>query len=146
MISKKIVLDVSENQSEFELIGIISQIKSYRLVAEINNFFGIELMRDEDVLLNLGKNKQSYFLSYSAFPEQEAVEIFLWANKGTEGYLVENLKKVDYFIQIKGDDRKDWAKKLYIALKNKYWYPNLIQLVNMMDTEQINKSKNNFLL
>lgn len=86
---------------DFVLIAITSSLKDYRLAFKINRHISKDFARIEDLSVPLASSGHSFFSRYIyQIPESET-DLFLLANKGTEGYLIPEMKNVDYFILIK---------------------------------------------
>ena len=75
---KKNRLDI-EYTYDFELLGLISSAKGYRLAWEINRLLGVRLVKQPDLVI-YGKNKS--VLSYSHFASGGATnQLKLFKNK-----------------------------------------------------------------
>lgn len=86
---------------DFILIAITSQLKDYRLCFYINKSAEIELRKIEDLSLNFKNIEPKYFSRYLFTQENSECEFYLIANKGSEGFLIPEMKEADYFILIK---------------------------------------------
>ncbi len=91
-----------EPDLDFVLIAITSPLKDYLLCFKINRQLTIDFVRISELPLQLtSAGEPVYFSRYHyRIPETET-DFFLLANKGTEGYLIPEMKKVDYFILIR---------------------------------------------
>lgn len=98
MIKKflKLELDFS-----FILIAITSQLKDYRLCFALNKFTESDFRKIEDLGLTLKNEQEKFFSRYYYKSTNSEYELFLIANKGTEGYLIPEAKESDYFLIIK---------------------------------------------
>ncbi len=112
MNKKKIKLDFTEN-FDFYLLGISSFEKDYRLVWNINNHLGLQLSRtDNHQAYNKKAGTEQGFLTYKYIEENTFVSYHLIANKSDEGYLLEELKNIDFFLLIQGEADEDLASRL----------------------------------
>ena len=97
----KLVLDF-EYDFDFTLFGISSHVANYRLAWGVNKFLDIDLERMDDVDLSFGKEKKRNF-SFHRFDDEESyTTIHLVSNRSSNGYLIPELKQMDYFLQYWG--------------------------------------------
>jgi len=92
----KLELDFS-----FILIALTSQLKDYRLCFVINKFTESDFRKTEDLSLTLKNEPEKFFSRYFYTPINSEYELFIIANKGTDGYLIPEAKEADYFLIIK---------------------------------------------
>jgi len=87
---------------DFVLIALTVPLKDYRLCFNINKQLNLEFYRIEELSLQLNSNAPvSYFSMYYYQYSQTETDFFLLANKGTESFLIPEMKTVDFFILIK---------------------------------------------
>ena len=78
---------------------------------KINKQLGTDFCKITDLEMLYNTDEESFFFSryYFQMPETET-EFYILANKGTEGFLVPEMKKVDFFLLIRnyidGDELK----------------------------------------
>ena len=104
---------------DFKLIALSSQLKDYVLCFKINKHLGTNFCKIDDLELPIsGESQNNYFsLYYYMLPEAET-ELYIVANRGTEGFLVPEMIKADFFILIRNYiDNEDF--KQMIARLNK---------------------------
>lgn len=90
-----------ELEYDFVLIAITTPLKDYRLCYTINKQLLIQFYRTDELKLQFGLGDAPvYFSRFHYKAEQGETEFFLLANKGTEGYLIPEMKKADYFILV----------------------------------------------
>ena len=85
---------------DFVLIAITSSLKDYMLCFKINRQLRTEFARIEELEVPV-KDGFSFFSRYLHTNPESETDFFLLANKGTEGFLVPEMKGVDYFILIR---------------------------------------------
>ena len=96
----KLTLDFEEDYN-FDLIGICSHVKDYRLVWELNQSLGLDFAREENYDLNIKGERQSH--SYFEYSDDEnSLQYSLINNKCESGYLIPEEKNCDYLLVIKG--------------------------------------------
>ena len=96
----KILLNIEE-EYDFSLIGISCHSKDYRLCWELNNALAIDLIRTKDLDINL-KNNIGTFSFYEFIDEENYIEFFLISNRSAKGFLIPELKTIDFLFMIKG--------------------------------------------
>ncbi len=84
---------------DFVLIAITSQLKDYMLCFKLNRQLNINFYKIDELIIE--SNSGSFFFSmyYYQIPETET-DLYFVANKGEQGYLIPEMKTVDYFIKI----------------------------------------------
>ena len=102
---------------DFVLIAITAPLKDYRLCFKINKGLHIELNRVDDLELAFKADAEPcYFSRYSFTESNTEVEFNFLANKGTEGFLIPEMKKVDYFLLIHNYIDHDDLKEVIAGL------------------------------
>lgn len=96
----KLTLEIVEDY-DFELLGICSHIKDYRLSWSINQNLGFDLIKEADLELNQKSEVQCYSF-FSFIDDENLVEYYLISNRCENGLLIPEEKKSDYFLLIKG--------------------------------------------
>jgi hypothetical protein len=138
---KKSRLDI-EYTYDFELLGIISSAKGYRLAWEINKILSVKLLKQPDLLIQ-AKNKK--MLNYSYFSSGGAInQLKLFRNKPSEldsgkNLLVPEFPHLDFILLTEGDERTE-INRLQELLHN---IPS-IELVAFLPLASL-KSKDNFI-
>lgn len=86
---------------DFVLIAVTAAVKDYVLCHRINNnlSFEFERIEDHEVYHNIDEDPIA-FSKYYYFVEQGEIEYYLVNNRNSEGFLVPEMKKVDFFIII----------------------------------------------
>ena len=137
---KKRRLDV-EFAYDFELMGLISSARGYKLAWEINHTLGINLTRKDD--LKMTTKEGEFFFTF--FSHQSAVNtVNLFRNRSNEGenkgiFLVPEHSHLDYVLYTKGDEEVG-SKRLQEVLRN---IPS-VELVAFLPLAPL-KSKDNFI-
>ena len=87
---------------DFVLIAVTSSLKDYRICYLINKYLNFNFSRDTDLELDI--SNQGGILHFSLFHyswESTETDFYFIANKGSEGYLVPEMREADYFLMIK---------------------------------------------
>lgn len=96
---------------DFVLIAITSQLKDYVLCFKLNRQLNISLYKIDELIIE-SNFKEFFFSRYQyQIPESET-DVYLLANKGDLGYLVPEMKGVDYFIIIRNYISKEEVEHL----------------------------------
>lgn len=102
---------------DFILIAITSSLKDYRLCYQINKALQVNFSRIQELSLSYPEGQmEQNFNRYAYFPDNSEAEFFLLTNKGTEGLLIPEMNKVDYFLMIRNfideEDLTHWMSHI----------------------------------
>ena len=127
---------------DFELLGVISTAKGYKLAWEINRNLFIRLVKQPDLILT-SKNKTTVSYSYFSY-ETNAAMIKLFRNKPNEiesgkFFLIPEYPHLDYVIMVRGEDQLV-SSPLQELLRN---IPS-VELIAFIPLDAL-KSKDNFI-
>ena len=86
---------------DFILIAITASLKDYTLCHKINNTldFNFEKVDDHEVYFNIDEPALS-FSKYYYFVEEGEIEYYILNNRNSEGFLIPEMNKVDFFMII----------------------------------------------
>lgn len=138
---KKSKLEI-EYSYDFELVGLISAAKGYKLAWEINNKLGLRLIKQPDLVFHLKKKPT---VSYGYYLHQSAVNtVRLLRNRPNEAeasksFLVPEHPHLDYIIMVQGEDHLK-GNRLQELLRD----IASIELVAFLPLDAL-KSKDNFI-
>lgn len=100
---KKIKLDYNP-EYDFIVIAIVSFEKDYKLVWDINKSFAFDFARTNDYkAYNKKRQVEQEFSTFVFHNEKEYLDYQIITNKSDQGFLLEELKNIDFLILIKGD-------------------------------------------
>ncbi len=139
---KKNRLDI-EYTYDFELLGLISSVKGYRLAWEINKLLEVRLIKQPDLIIHQ-KNKNDLSYAYFASGGNGANRLKLFRNKPIEmetskHLLVPEFPHLDFILMAEGDEHIE-INRLQELLHN---IPS-IELVAFLPLDAL-KSKDNFI-
>lgn len=103
----------------FRLIGISSHENDYRVCWAINGELGLRLNRTDNLAVfhkKLGAKQEFSLFRY--FDEEDYLDYHLISNRCEDGFLLEELKNIDYLLRISGDCDDAIADRLLEGLKN----------------------------
>lgn len=109
-MSKTVLL--TDFEYEFQLIGISSHAKDYRLSWEINKAFDTQLCKEKDVVYTDKKGNKAEFSMYFFQDEIEEKEVRLISNKSRGRILISGQKAVDYFLILYDFDSYEWSEMI----------------------------------
>tara|TARA_B100000809_G_scaffold259526_1_gene304714 strand:- start:527 stop:940 length:414 start_codon:yes stop_codon:yes gene_type:complete len=97
----KFLLTLDEDY-DFTLVGISCHSKDYRLCGEINKVLNIDLIRTVDLEI-CKKDTLNAHSFYEFIDDDNYLEYYLISNRGDNGFLIPEQKKVDFFLMSKGN-------------------------------------------
>ncbi len=118
MVKKKVHKLTFNVENDYKLIGIASHENDYRLTWAINKALGVTLIRKEDLKLVHPKHKIE--VNYSIFnynDENNYVNYNLISNKSEKGFLLPEIKNIDFVLKVSGDPEIDFLNNILVSLK-----------------------------
>lgn len=102
----------------FELLALVSSSNIYQLAFTIAQATGLNFEVDESLSICHPKlTTPQEFAVFICEEEENLLTLRLIANKCNNGILLEELKNIDYFIHISGDDNQEYAVNFIETLK-----------------------------
>ena len=102
---------------DFVLVAITAQLKDYMFCYKINKQLGTDFSKITDLEMFLSSHEELFYFSrYFYSTADSETEFYILANKGTEGFLVPEMKKVDFFLVIRNSIDKDDLKRVISGL------------------------------
>jgi hypothetical protein len=139
MKKTKLIIDY---EFDFELLGILSSARGYKLAWEINQIVKIQLVKQPDLVVGFKNNEEKKFSFYSF--ETQLNRLKLFKNKPSEQesgkyFLIPEFPHYDFII--------------LAAMEEQYAHQHLIQLIRSISAIQLVasipleglKSKSNFI-
>src|ERR1700744_6512799 len=126
---------------DFVLIAITTSLKDYRICYLINKYLNFNFSKSTDLEVDIQHSTEPVFFSlYQYHWEASETDFYFIANKGSDGYLIPEMKKADYFFMIKNYIDDDDLDNLISALNR---IPEIVAAVKI-DPKKI-KSRENLL-
>ncbi|MBU0487180.1 MAG: IPExxxVDY family protein [Bacteroidetes bacterium] len=97
---------------DFAMIGISCHQRDYRMCWLLNNVLGSALVRDEDFEIHGKRGITRKFPMFSCQVEEDHVSYHLLANRSTDGFLMPELKNLDYLFLVRGPYREEDVDEL----------------------------------
>ncbi len=87
---------------DFVLIAVTTSLKDYRICYLINKYLNFNFIKMPTWRLIFCPGRDRYFFQYIHYNwEASETDFYFIANKGSDGYLVPEMRKADYFLMIK---------------------------------------------
>ena len=126
---------------DFVLLAITTSLKDYRSCYLINKHLNLNFIKIPDLEVELNPEANPVLFSIYHFKADDAdADYYFIANRGTEGYLVPEMKQADYFILIKNYIDEYDVENITSALNK---IPELVTAIKI-DPKKI-KSRENLL-
>ena len=132
---------IIECEYHFDLIGVSSSVKLYKLAWALNNQLSIRLIKTDDYELEMKGGRIATFCNYNY--EVEESSFYLFRNKSMEvegAYLLPELSHFDYIIKLTRNSQT-FAKEVILKELNEMKW---IEYISPLEVEKL-KSKDNFL-
>jgi hypothetical protein len=102
---------------DFVLIAVTTPLKDYRICYLINRYLNFNFTKTNDLSVEIIPNQDPVFFSmYTYFWEASDTDFYFIANKGSDGYLIPEMRKTDYFLMIKNYIDEDDLDNLVSSL------------------------------
>ena len=126
---------------DFVLIAVTTSLKDYRVCYLINKALSFNLIKNPDLEVDIHHGAGPVLFSiYHYNWEATETDFYFIANKGSDGYLIPEMRKADYFLLIKNYIDENDLDNLVSALNK---IPEIVAAVKI-DPKKI-KSRENLL-
>lgn len=106
-----------EPDYDFVLIAITAPLKDYKLCYKINKQLLIQFYRVDELCLQFTiADDPVYFSKFHYKAARTDTDLYLLANKGTEGLLIPEMKNADFFILIQNYIDKEDLERIMVGL------------------------------
>jgi len=117
-LTKKLHKLVVEDDFNFLLIGISSHENDYRLTWAVNTHLKMAFKRSDNLQVQNPRIKEAQEFSLYQFTDPETqLHYDLLSNRCDNGFLLEEMKNIDYIIKISGDVRSNFPAQFVNKLK-----------------------------
>lgn len=125
----------------FLLFGISTPETDYRIVWKLNQDFSLNLVRGDNHTSLSRKTGQLLEFPFYSYDDEDTFYLYhLLGNKSGEGFLIEELRNIDYFLIIRGDFTEAFSNGVFNRLRK----TENIQAVFKIEPESL-KSRENLL-
>ncbi len=126
---------------DFVLIAMTTSLKDYRICYLINKNLQFNFAKQADLEVDIQQGSGPVFFSlYYDSWEASETDFYFIANKGSDGYLIPEMRKTDYFLMIKNYIDNDELDSIIFALNK---LPEIVAAVKI-DPKKL-KSRENLL-
>ena len=140
-MKKKVIKLTDVPDASFSLVGISSHENDYRLSWAINKTLDINLIRTSNYFFTDQKNNiKKEFSQYEYNDEELLIKLLLVSNQSDSGYLLSELKNIDFFIVISGETDLHYINQLIQNLKK----VDIISMATLIIPESVKSYKNLF--
>jgi hypothetical protein len=124
------------------LLGIMTPVKNYRFIWQVNANTGFDFRLNTDVEIQLKRKERNYFFSVYQFCQTECeLEHFIYYNQFEGEYLLPEFKHLDFLWLMRGNVITD---EDFLSVQNKLKDIEGMQLVTELTQEKI-KNKGNLI-
>jgi hypothetical protein len=118
MKKKKVHKLVFDEVSDFYLLAIASHENDYRLTWALNQNLNLKLIKGDDFTCNHPKHKvEAKYSMYNFEDENNHLKYNLISNKSENGFLLPDLKNIDFVLRVSGDMDQDNLNTIVQKLK-----------------------------
>ncbi len=107
---------------DFDLFGIISPAKEYKLAWHLNQLQDFHLVKIDDIKIDFAKNKQIRVSSLAEVGKYRYIYLLknklIASNITSTQYLLPDLQQFDYLLKLSSETEENWAKELFLRLKD----------------------------
>ncbi|MDB5157836.1 MAG: IPExxxVDY family protein [Mucilaginibacter sp.] len=126
---------------DFVLIAVTTSLKDYRVCYLINKYLNFNFIKTDDLAVDIYPAANPVYFSLFTYNwEASETDFFFIGNKGSDGYLIPEMKRADYFLMIKNYIDDNDLDNLISALNR---IPEIVAAVKI-DPKKI-KSRENLL-
>ena len=132
----------AEIEYDFDLYGLISALKEYKLAWHLNKSFDIQLDKADDIKISFLKSKSLIVSNYLYATEHSSIRLL--RNRSADEfetdslYLLPELKRFDFLLLVRGFE--DTYEKA--AIKQKVGAISQVQYVQSFDLSEIKSREN----
>lgn len=140
-MAKKKYLELSE-EWEFQMIGIASTMRDFRLAYYLNKMVFLNLAKNEDLPAEIPGSADPVPFSFYQWEENETgLCFYLISNKRQNSWLIPEQKQADFFLLIKGGFSQESYKRFISTIRQ---IPNVITAFKI--NRKSDKKIGNFLI
>ncbi len=106
--------------NHYKLIGISSHENDYRLSWAVNRALELNFRKADNIMVN-HSNSESINHEFSLFQfvkEEEIIKMNLISNRCPDGFLIREMKNIDFFLQVFGNDAQAFIDNILVRLKS----------------------------
>lgn len=141
IMARKLLLDLADDL-EFQMIGISTTMRDFRLAYYLNKLVFLELIKNEDLPAEIQGFSEPRFFSFYQWEESgTGLCFYLISNKNKDSWLIPEQKQADFFLIIKGAFSQESYSRFLKTIRET---PNVIMAYKI--NLKSNKKISNFLM
>ena len=106
---------------DFELIGIVSTVKEYKLAWNLNQLNLFHLVKAEDIKIEFTDHRQILISNLIHEDDYSLVHLLknklISTNSGVNQYLIQELSRFDFLLKVRNLTEDRWAEKIYEQIR-----------------------------
>jgi hypothetical protein len=120
VVKKKVHKLLIAATSPYKLLGISAHENDYRLCWAANSKLGLRLIRSGNITSGEKENgsEKLEFSVFQSVDEDKSHKMNLISNRCPNGFLVKEMKNIDFFMQIFGDISQPYLDEIASGLKS----------------------------
>lgn len=107
---------------DFELIGIVSTAKEYKLAWNLNQLNLFHLVKADDIKIEFTDHKQILISNLIYEDDYSMVHLLknklISTNSGENQYLIHELSRFDFLLKVRNLTEDRWAEKIYEQIRD----------------------------
>jgi hypothetical protein len=117
-MKKKVHKLLVAGTNPFKLLGISSHENDYRLTWAANSKLGFRLIRSENITTGDDNSEKLEFSVFKSTDDKKLHKMNLISNRCPNGFLINEMKNIDFFMQIFGDISQPCLDEIVSGLKS----------------------------
>lgn len=106
---------------DFDLIGIVSTVKEYKLAWNLNQLNLFHLVKAEDIKIEFTDHRQILISNLIHEDDYSMVHLLknklISSNNGVNQYLIQELSRFDFLLKVRNLTEDRWAEKIYEQIR-----------------------------
>ena len=109
---------MTEDPNPYRLLGISSHENDYRLSWAANRQLKLSLRKSDNILIKASDSENLEFSVFQYTDEGNSCKMNLISNRCPNGFLIRELKNIDFFLQIFGEIPVGYMEEITAKLKS----------------------------
>lgn len=127
---------------DFELIGIVSTVKEYKLAWNLNQLNLFHLVKADDIKIEFTDHRQILISNLIHEDDYSLVHLLknklISTNSGVNQYLIQELSRFDFLLKVRNLTEDRWAEKIYEQIREL----RIADYVTKIELERIKQKEN----
>ena len=118
MNKKKIHKLLTDGSNPYRLLGISSHENDYRLSWAANRKLGLKFRKSDNILTKTAGSENLEFSVFQYSDDDNSCKMNLISNRCPNGFLINEMKNIDFFLQIFGEIPRGYIEEITAGLKS----------------------------